>query len=159
MARTKKCKPGAERRRHEKQLAAEKESLCKSQKRPREISTADTELIEIYEDLANESEEIRLKAAQKLLQNHAQLSPESLPKIQKILNRLFRGLCSSRKAARLGFSVALTELLSQLSDSRSLEDGLTPEDVFEILKQQTIIEAKELGQVRLCMISGVKLIE
>lgn len=74
----------------------------------------DTELIEIYEDLANESEEIRLEAAKNLLAKLPSLSSEQR---HRVLGRLFRGLCSGRKAARLGFSVAVTEVLTQLAET------------------------------------------
>ncbi|KAL8956896.1 MAG: hypothetical protein Q9193_005697 [Seirophora villosa] len=84
-----------------------------SKKRRREPSSSVSQLVEIYDDLANEKENIRIKAAHALLtqlssDNHA--SPEQLV---EALQRLIRGLCSNRKAARIGFSVALTELLSQ----------------------------------------------
>ena len=116
-------------------------------KRHREISSTESELIEIYEDLANENEEIRLKAAQKLLTRHAELSSDSLPKIRSILERLFRGLCSSRKAARLGFSVALTELLSQLFASQDATSLLQPADILDTLKKQTLRGGSASGQV------------
>ena len=83
-----------------------------TKKRRRESRTVDTELIEIYEDLANESEETRLEAAKNLLTKLPSLSSEQR---YKVLGRLFRGLCSGRKAARLGFSVAVTEVLAQLT--------------------------------------------
>lgn len=122
-------------------------SKSMGKKRRRELSSEETELIDIYEDLANENEEIRLKAAHRLLQRHAELSPESLPKTKKVVHRLFRGLSSNRKAARLGFSVALTELLTQLSNSGTTESGWNAQDVIGILKQETVIEAQNSGQV------------
>ncbi|KAL4997961.1 DNA polymerase phi-domain-containing protein [Aspergillus recurvatus] len=85
-----------------------------SKKRRREPVTVNTKLVEIYEDLASENDEVRLKAAQALV---SQFTPDKSPSdedIQKALQRLFRGLCSSRKAARIGFSIALTELLTQV---------------------------------------------
>ncbi|KAL4985234.1 DNA polymerase phi-domain-containing protein [Aspergillus falconensis] len=85
-----------------------------SKKRRREPITVNTKLVEIYEDLASENDEVRLKAAQALV---SQFTPDKSPSdedIQKALQRLFRGLCSSRKAARIGFSIALTEVLTQV---------------------------------------------
>ncbi|KAL6232898.1 hypothetical protein BDW75DRAFT_216475 [Aspergillus navahoensis] len=85
-----------------------------SKKRRREPVTVNTKLVEIYEDLASEIDEVRLKAAQALV---SQFTPDKSPNdedIQKALQRLFRGLCSSRKAARIGFSIALTEMLTQV---------------------------------------------
>ncbi|KAL4736131.1 DNA polymerase phi-domain-containing protein [Aspergillus similis] len=85
-----------------------------SKKRRREPVNVNTKLMEIYEDLASENDEVRLKAAQALV---SQFTPDKSPSdedIQKALQRLFRGLCSSRKAARIGFSIALTEMLTQV---------------------------------------------
>jgi DNA polymerase phi len=83
-------------------------------KRRRESYNVDVKLVEIYEDLANENDDIRITAASELV---SRFTPESQPSdelIEKTLTRLFRGLCSGRKAARIGFSVALTEILSQV---------------------------------------------
>lgn len=121
-----------------------------SKKRRREQSSGDTQLVEIYEDLANENEEVRLKAAQSLL---SRFSPENCPanvEVLKTLKRLIRGLCSGRKAARLGFSVALTELLVQLlgpveKDAPSL--GLSLAELIDLLKEQTTIGGNVSGQV------------
>ncbi|OJD12938.1 hypothetical protein AJ78_06544 [Emergomyces pasteurianus Ep9510] len=88
-----------------------------SRKRRREPVNVDVKLVEIYEDLANENDEIRLKAAQRLV---SRFTPDQNPtneQIEKALQRLFRGLCSGRKAARIGFSIALTETLSQVFSS------------------------------------------
>ncbi|KAL5334247.1 DNA polymerase phi-domain-containing protein [Aspergillus crustosus] len=85
-----------------------------SRKRRREPLNVNTKLVEIYEDLASENDEVRLKAAQALV---SQFTPDKNPEdeqVKKALQRLFRGLCSSRKAARIGFSIALTEVLSQV---------------------------------------------
>ncbi|KAL4867304.1 hypothetical protein BDV12DRAFT_122861 [Aspergillus spectabilis] len=100
-----------------------------SKKRRRELANVNTKLVEIYEDLASENDEIRLKAAQALV---SQFTPDKNPEdeqIKKALQRLFRGLCSSRKAARIGFSIALTEVLSQVfgaSISRDPSDLKVP---------------------------------
>ena len=77
----------------------------------------DSELVELYDRLADEKESRRLKAASKLLKKLQSNSSDS-NQITTALKRLFRGLCSGRKAARQGFSVALTELLSQLGSSK-----------------------------------------
>ncbi|ODH48524.1 hypothetical protein GX48_05393 [Paracoccidioides brasiliensis] len=95
-----------------------------SKKRRREPVNVDVKLVEIYEDLANENDEIRLKAAQDLV---SRFTPDQNPmdeQIEKNLQRLFRGLCSGRKAARIGFSIALTETLAQVfSPSRDLSSS------------------------------------
>ncbi|KAL4945666.1 hypothetical protein BDV06DRAFT_230140 [Aspergillus oleicola] len=95
-----------------------------SKKRRREPINVNTKLIEIYEDLASENDEIRLKAAQALV---SQFTPDKTPtdeEVQKTLSRLFRGLCSSRKAARIGFSIALTEVLAQVFAKRDSPLGV-----------------------------------
>lgn len=116
-------------------------------KRRRDVATPDTRLIEIYEDLANESEEIRLTAAHTLLSDFAQPARTSRQKIEAILQRLFRGLCSSRKAARLGFSIALTEFLAQIFQYPAEETGLVHSQILSILENQTLAEGSTSGQV------------
>lgn len=108
-------------------------------KRPREISNINTDLVGIYEDLASENGEIRLKAGLRLLS-----TKYSDTELDKILNRLFRGLCSSRKAARLGFSIALTEFLAHYAGS---DHHFSLETVFQILREQTEPAPGSSGQV------------
>ncbi len=122
-----------------------------SKKRHREPPNVDVQLVEIYEDLANENEELRLKAAQALV---SKLSPENVPtseQVEKALNRLIRGLSSGRKAARIGFSIALTEVLSQLlGPDKQVVHGLdiSVDRVLEILNTQTRPGGSVSGQVR-----------
>ena len=116
-------------------------------KRRREIAAPDTQLVEVYEDLANESQDIRLTAAHTLLSKFAVPDPNSPHKIKTILRRLFRGLCSSRKAARLGFSVALTEFLVQIFSYSVDQTGLSRNEVLEILDKQTLSDSSTTGQV------------
>ena len=122
--------------------------MAMSKKRPREVKATDTQLIEIYDDLANEDEEIRLKAAYALLSQFS-ASATTIEQHKTILKRLFRGLCSGRKAARLGFSVALTEFLSQVFlpyiDDRKIEAS----EIIDLLESQTAVEGKTSGQVSL----------
>ncbi|KAL8873595.1 MAG: hypothetical protein Q9174_000961 [Haloplaca sp. 1 TL-2023] len=121
-----------------------------TKKRPRESSSIDTRLVEIYDDLAHEDEEIRLKAAHAFLIRFSVNGSQSSQQISEAVRRLIRGLCSGRKAARLGFSIALTELLSQ----RWGEGHFTPSDqvntevttLIEILKKQTEITGNVSGQ-------------
>lgn len=122
-----------------------------SKKRQREPPNVDVQLVDTYEDLANENEEIRLRAAQNLV---SRLSPENGPtseQVEKALNRLIRGLSSGRKAARIGFSIALTEILSQLlGPNKETIPGfdITVGRVLEILKTQTHPGGSVSGQVR-----------
>ncbi|OJJ30408.1 hypothetical protein ASPWEDRAFT_177064 [Aspergillus wentii DTO 134E9] len=122
------------------------QNFAASKKRRREPVQVDTKLVEIYEDLASEKDEIRLKAAQALI---SQFTPDKNPtdeQIQKALQRLFRGLCSSRKAARIGFSVALTELLTQVFASPRESAGLGISNVLAIWESQSNATGGESGQ-------------
>ncbi|KAJ5101617.1 hypothetical protein NUU61_003839 [Penicillium alfredii] len=117
-----------------------------SKKRRREPANVDVKLVEIYEDLASEKDEIRLKAAQALV---SQFTPDKSPadeQIKKALQRLFRGLCSSRKAARIGFSIALTEVLTQIFSAprESTQFGLS--DALQIWESQSNSSGSESGQ-------------
>ena len=121
-----------------------------STKRRREPPSTDSRLIEIYEDLANEKEDIRLKAAESLLSIHAYENEPSSEQLYKALKRLLRGLCSGRKAARLGFSVALTELLVQLlgpDKEHVVGFDLTIVGLIRLLEEQTRVTGNVSGQV------------
>lgn len=120
-----------------------------SKKRRREAFNVDVKLVEIYEDLANEKDEIRLKAAQEFV---SRFLPENNPpdeQIQKALQRLFRGLCSGRKAARVGFSIALTEILSQIfSPTRASGSEWSVPKALDIWESQSDLAGSASGQVR-----------
>lgn len=118
-----------------------------SKKRRREPLSVDAKQVEIYDDLANEKDEIRLKAAGALV---SQFTPDKTPaheQIQKALQRLFRGICSSRKAARIGFSIALTEVLSQVFASAKDSSELTVSSVLGTWESQSNASGSESGQV------------
>ena len=117
-------------------------------KRRREPYNVDVKLVELYEDLASEKDEIRLKAAQGLI---SQFTPDKNPeddKIKKALQRLFRGLCSGRKAARIGFSIALTELLTQIFSVKRESSEFGFSDALSIWESQSNSSGSESGQVR-----------
>lgn len=104
-----------------------------SKKRRRDPTTIDGQLVEIYEDLAHEDEDTRIKAAQTLLSKLAsEKAPFQTQLTADVLIRLIRGLCSGRKAARLGFSVALTEFLVQTQD-KAKNDAHAPVDVQNVI--------------------------
>lgn len=118
-----------------------------SKKRRREPYNVDIKLIEIYEDLASEKDDVRLKAAQALV---SQFTPDKNPtdeQIQKALQRLFRGLCSSRKAARIGFSIALTEILSQVFATSKESSRIDLPEILNILESQSNASGSDSGQV------------
>ncbi|KAE8158741.1 DNA polymerase phi-domain-containing protein [Aspergillus tamarii] len=117
-----------------------------SKKRRREPVNVDTKLVEIYEDLTSEKDDIRLKAAQALVSQFTPDKNATDEQIQKTLRRLFRGLCSSRKAARIGFSIALTEILSQvLSNPRESSEIDIPK-VVGFWESQSSASGSESGQ-------------
>lgn len=120
-----------------------------SKKRRREPVNVDVKLVETYEDLASENDEIRLKAAQALV---SRFTPDQAPtgeQIEKALQRLFRGLCSGRKAARIGFSIALTEILSQVFSPSRNADGsnINVASILGILESHSIPGGSVSGQV------------
>ena len=124
-----------------------------SKKRHRETLTVDAELVGIYEDLANHQDEIRFRAAQQLLARFSGKLYPSTDRINEILRRLIRGLCSGRKAARVGFSVALTEVLILLfgrsADFKS--NSLSISDFIDKLKEETHPGNITANQVILCV--------
>lgn len=78
-----------------------------SRKRRVEYGQADAKLAALYNDLSEDVKATRLKAAADLIRA---LADADLEAIDRSLTRLIRGLCSSRKSARSGFSVALIEI-------------------------------------------------
>lgn len=121
-----------------------------SKKRRREQPAINVQLVEIYEDLASVDESVRLKAAQALLTNFVADGNSTGEQLNEIVRRLLRGLCSGRKAARLGFSVVLTELLSELLGPRR-RDVAGFQNVLELietLKNQSQVSGNVSGQVR-----------
>lgn len=120
-----------------------------SKKRRREQPPLDTKLVEIYEDLANVDENIRFKAAHTLLTKFVSNESTTGEQLNEILRRLIRGLCSGRKAARLGFSIALTESLTELfgPNAKGVEGLQDIKDLVETLKAQTDIGGNVSGQV------------
>ena len=119
------------------------------QKRRREQPAVDTQLVEIYEDLANVDENIRLKAAQALLLNFVANGKSTGEQLNEIIRRLLRGLCSGRKAARLGFSVVLTELLTELlgQSGKSVPGVQNILELVETMKKQSQVSSNVSGQV------------
>jgi DNA polymerase phi len=122
-----------------------------SKKRRREPFNVDVKQVEIYEDLANEKDEVRIKAAHELV---SRFTPESKPtedQVRKALQRLFRGLCSGRKAARIGFSIALTEVLAQVFASKQQSAAESAEvnvsEAVKIFASVTDPSGSEPGQV------------
>lgn len=121
-----------------------------SRKRLRETRDVNVQMVEIYDDLANENEEIRIKAALALVSKLSTDKALTGGQVERVVNRLFRGLSSGRKAARIGFSIALTESLSQLLGAeRTVFPGLKLDvsRVLDLLEEQTRGEGNVSGQV------------
>ncbi|KAF9733308.1 hypothetical protein PMIN06_007512 [Paraphaeosphaeria minitans] len=145
--------------------AAKSANQTQGQKRPREDVEAgspekpvkrkrqanDLSTVELYNDLAAESEEIRLEAAKQLI---LKFSPENKPSstdVLKALNRLISGLCTHRKAARFGFCVTLTELLRLIfAPSTATIEGLelNVETLLKKVEKQTKPEGNVSGLER-----------
>jgi DNA polymerase phi len=107
--------------------------------------------VELYEQLSSQDETERLEAADAVVSGLLGRNGVSEVVLTRHLERrLFRGLASGRKAARLGFSVVLTEVLSQLFGKRGLVKtkytGLGFEKVMEMLKAKTKPEGDLSGQ-------------
>jgi DNA polymerase phi len=98
--------------------------------------------VQLYEQLSSQDETERLEAADAVVSGLLGGDGVSEAVLQRHLERrLFRGLASGRKAARLGFSVVVTEILAQLFGKRQLAkvkySGLAFEKVLGILKAKT----------------------
>ncbi|KAG8623531.1 hypothetical protein KVT40_008507 [Elsinoe batatas] len=105
---------GTKRRREEKVSAQNSSGPTDDQhprKRIQRYTEDDSRLAKWFADLAEEVRSTRLSACKEII-----LFLEKASKDQKdrILQRLIRGLCSSRKSARLGFSLTFTALLDKL---------------------------------------------
>ena len=117
-----------------------------SKKRKREGHEVDVDLAQLYDRLASEDDRIRLSAASTLLRKISRPDATSNDEVATVLKRLFRGLCSSRKSARHGFAVALTELLTQISSGDSRRQSFTPQIVIDVLESETQAESNTTGQ-------------
>ena len=117
-----------------------------SKKRAREKRDVNVQLVEIFEDLASENTDVRVEAARLLLARE-NLSNED---VLSTFRRLVRGLCSGRKAARPGFSMALTEFLVKYASGQSSSpDGqsLHHEEILKMIREQTQPSGDATGQV------------
>lgn len=119
-------------------------------KRRRQISESHLKLSKLYEDLAAESDNVRIEAAKQLI---VKFSPENKPAakdVEATLSRLIKGLCSQRKAARVGFSLTLTELLRQIFGSgKNAIEGLELDvaAIVKMVEEKTKVEGNVPGRV------------
>ncbi|OTA00952.1 DNA polymerase V (phi) [Trichoderma parareesei] len=106
----------------------------------------------LYELLGSEDENDRIEAADCIISGLLGGEGVAEPVLQRHLDRrLFRGLSSGRNASRIGFSLVITEILSQLfgDKARSLEEkysGLTFDKVLGFLLEKAKIVGNIPGQ-------------
>ena len=107
--------------------------------------------VQLYDLLSSEDVSERLNAANAIVSGLLGGDGVQESTLQRHLERkLFRGLASGRKGARLGFSVVLTEILGQLFGSKKLVEekytGLTFDRVLGILVAKTKPDGDLSGQ-------------
>lgn len=95
------------------------DNLAQPVKRRKDYTEEDAKLAKLYDQLSNELQEVQLDAAVNLIEYYIEHERPS-----SVLTRLIRGLCSSRKAARLGFFTALVEVLRSHEQGDSLKEVL-----------------------------------
>lgn len=96
----------------------------------------------LYDLLGSEDEKTRIEAASCIISSLLDGEGVAEPVLQRHLDRrLFRGISSGRNAARLGFSLVIAELLSQLFGKENLSrkkyKGLTFEKIVGFLVDKT----------------------
>ena len=115
-------------------------------KRRRMYTDADAKLAKIYEDLANDDAKARVSAAIDLVHKCVALvrsgEEEDREAFSKIQIRLIRGLCSNRKGARIGFSLAFTEVLHATASDLWSDESETIEAHVETLLKLIKDQAK-----------------
>lgn len=124
------------------------DGLHPSRKRRIEYTETDAQLASLYNNLSDEVKTVRLKAAAELVRTLAKSSDHIF---DRSLTRLIKGLCSSRKAARSGFFIALTEVLRLIPKikTESAEDvDLSIDGIIKKIKTLSQSDVKASGQVR-----------
>jgi len=107
--------------------------------------------VQLYDTLGSEDSSERLAAANAIISGLLGGDGVEESTLQKHLERrLFRGLASGRKGSRLGFSVVLTEILSELFGTKNLAaqtyTSLTFDQILGILVTKTKPEGDLSGQ-------------
>jgi DNA polymerase phi len=119
-------------------------------KRRRQMKEDKLKLSKLYEDLAAESDDVRFEAAKQLIVRFSPVSAPAAGEIEVALDRLITGLCSQRKAARVGFSLTLTEMLRQLfgQDTSTVEDAnFDVASIIKMVEEKTKVEGNVPGRV------------
>ena len=127
-----------------------KEPLPHRQRRRLEYSEFDSQIVETFNDLADEVARTRLHAARRLLQNLSGINDTSelAQRLDRVLSRLIKGVCSDRKAARLGFSVALAEVIRLSASSKSSLGSLEFDTTLRGFVERVLHLTKPEGNVR-----------
>lgn len=119
-------------------------------KRRRQLNEEHLKLSKLYEDLAADSDDARFEAAKELI---GKFSPQNKPAakdVETALGRLIKGLCSQRKAARVGFSLTLTELLREIfGQNEARIEGLNLDviSLIRLVEEKTKVEGNVPGRV------------
>ncbi|KAL1582787.1 hypothetical protein WHR41_08349 [Cladosporium halotolerans] len=138
---------GGVKRAHENDVAANPEQpVHPSRKRRLDYTEADAQLAKIYNDLADDVQAVRIKAAGEVVRNLSAKSDQQIERIEKAIARLIKGLCSGRKAARLGFSIALSEVLRLGLELKG--SGITLGKITAKISEFTTIAPTAGGQER-----------
>jgi hypothetical protein len=119
-------------------------------KRRRQISEEQIKLSKLYDDLAAESDDVRFDAAKELILKFSPGNQPAAKDVETALGRLIKGLCSQRKAARVGFSLTLTELLREILGQREITIKGLDLDVASLIKlveEKTKVEGNVPGRV------------
>ena len=107
--------------------------------------------LELYELLGNEDGSERITAADAIVSGLLGGDGVAQPVLERHLEkRLFRGLASGRNASRLGFSLVITEIISQLFGEKDLAGekypGLSFDKVLGMLVDKTQAGGNVPGQ-------------
>ncbi|KAJ9161362.1 DNA polymerase V [Coniochaeta hoffmannii] len=102
----------------------------------------------LYELLGSEDADDRISAADAIISGL--LGEEAVAESvlhRHLANRLFRGLASGRNASRLGFSLVLTELLSQLFGKQDVAGSRYPDLTFDKVLQTLVEKTQPNGSL------------
>lgn len=103
---------------------------------------------EVYETLKSEDRDERIDAASAIVSALFENGGVEEATLQRHLERrLFRGLASGRKAARLGNSMVLAEILEQLFGAKDLANTRYPGLTFEVLMGILVAKTKPDGDL------------
>jgi DNA polymerase phi len=107
--------------------------------------------VQLYNILSSEKEDERLNAAAAIISGLSDGDGVDESTLQRHLERrLFRGLASGRKAARIGYALVIAEILGQLFGTKPLNTekyaGLTFEKVLGFLVAKTKPDGDLSGQ-------------